>query len=309
MSFYYVNKMENIIANEYGKIIQKVNDERYGVNLTISTIRTNENECKQCLAIFMNEDSLKDMLPCKKDYNNSSNELNNLTYCNNFNRCPNNSECRQPTLKTRQEIDLLRGVIRKNNNIEFNKNAVCNNRCQTTVSNVDLKNSINFKSSTEILPTNEVERNKILEQLVTECENKMKDSFGEEYNQTTENREKILNLVKSINIEEVFNDVKIVNTVQSFNVTGAGNISNVKMSILLNVLYDSVHNSNVQNKFLFDLANEMIEDVKNTVRKETVTEFTNAFQELKKEFIILGVFIALSILLIIIFIIRKAMRG
>jgi hypothetical protein len=186
---------------------------------------------------------------------------------------------------------------------------VCNNRCQTTVSNVDLKNSINFKSSTEILPTNEVERNKILEQLVTECENKMKDSFGEEYNQTTENREKILNLVKSINIEEVFNDVKIVNTVQSFNVTGAGNISNVKMSILLNVLYDSVHNSNVQNKFLFDLANEMIEDVKNTVRKETVTEFTNAFQELKKEFIILGVFIALSILLIIIFIIRKAMRG
>ena len=312
MSFDYLNKIETIISNEYGKYVQKKNNELYGNVLTIATVRTGDEQCKQCLGVFLSEEIVKDMLPCRKniriqDKENILDNLSNMDYCRNG-LCPSSSTlCNNMSAETIREVDFLRGYDKRTDS--FNENAICYNRCTTVLEGITMNNSVNFTSSSEIISNDEEERERILREISVNAENKMKQELGNEYKQNPANTESIYNLVNSVKIEEVFNDIQIVNSIQILDVRGAGRISNVRMNIVLDVLYNAVHNSNVENNFLFNLVNEMIEDVKNTVKRETKTEFASAFKEIKRDLIIMGVFCAASIILIIILTIRKAMKG
>jgi len=179
------------------------------------------------------------------------------------------------------------------------RDGVCNSLCSCDVSNVSLDNYLNVSSSCKINPKN-LNQDEIVQNILNDLQNISPNMVS---------KTDITKMVEST-ITSITQDInQVINLTETIEVKGHGVMSGITVKDISNIIFKALAQFDGSQTLINQLVDNLMSEIKQEVNKEVVENIGEAFEKSKSYFIGTGIVLGISIVLIVVLLIIKAVSS
>jgi len=282
------------ISDEYGSTLTSINNKIIQTQIQSVKFINDGLKCKNCLSIFIDDQSnpeiykLIDVIEGRNFYKTCNSEQDcNKSLCNK----DKNDPCIVDTTDNTKKC------------LNFNRDAICYSSCVTELCNLNLENSMNFNIENFQNPSKEDIAN-----ITKNINNKIQKEYNDTTYDSTNDINNVIQILTKIDFSQQISTSQVATQVQIITINGPAQIYNVNMSIVSDIIMKAIINNSESVSLITNISNQLIEQIKNDVNHDFLSNFQYAWQKLKK-FVIITCIIFLCIIVgIVILLILNAYK-